>query len=261
MSRTTADLAAIYDAIEGPDPSDEFCSTRDAASVSPVLDQGVGGLRIAIADGYFLEHIESETRDAVMSIAEALGVRDRVTLPHVDAGRSCATVITAVEGAGQHLATLRERPQDFDPMTRDRFLAGALLPGSVYQRAQASRRFYRDAVKEIFQARGYPDRAMHARSRAVGRTGNCRDRRQHLSVARAYRPLCYPVLDHRAAGDLCTRMRPGPATWCSDWWRRLTWNGTFSALPRILNGSARQALSPRRASRRRMRHGAQPDNS
>ena len=151
MARTTADLAAIYDAIEGPDSSDEFCSTRDAASVSPVLDQGVGGLRIAIADGYFLEHIESETRDVVMSIAEALGVRDRVTLPHVDAGRSCATIITAVEGANQHLATLRGRPQDFDPMTRDRFLAGALLPGSLYQRAQASRRFYRDAVKDIFQ--------------------------------------------------------------------------------------------------------------
>ncbi|MGE3986489.1 AtzE family amidohydrolase [Pseudorhodoplanes sp.] len=151
MARTTADLAAMYDAIEGPDPSDEFCSTRDPDPVLPELDQGIGGLRIAIADAYFLEHIERETHDAVMSISDALGVRERVCLPHVDAGRSCATVITAVEGASQHLESLRRRPQDFDPMTRDRFLAGALLPGSVYQRAQASRRFYRDAVREVFQ--------------------------------------------------------------------------------------------------------------
>ncbi len=151
MARTTADLAAVYDTIEGPDSSDEFCSRRGSEPASPILDQGIGGLRIAIADGYFLEHIESETCDAVMSIADALDVRDRVTLPHVDAGRSCATVITAVEGAGQHLDNLRRRPQDFDPMTRDRFLAGALLPGALYQRAQASRRFYRDAVKEVFR--------------------------------------------------------------------------------------------------------------
>ena len=151
MARTTADLAAVYDAIEGPDSSDDFCSTRDPAPVSLTLAEGIGGLRIAIADGYFLEHVEHNTRQAVLMIAEALGAKDRVTLPHVDAGRSCATVITAVEGASQNLDKLRKRPQDFDPMTRDRFLAGALLPGSVYQRAQASRGFYRDAVKEIFQ--------------------------------------------------------------------------------------------------------------
>jgi aspartyl-tRNA(Asn)/glutamyl-tRNA(Gln) amidotransferase subunit A len=46
---------------------------------------------------------------------------------------------------------LRKRPQDFDPMTRDRFLAGALLPGSIYARAQAFCRAYRDEVKALFE--------------------------------------------------------------------------------------------------------------
>jgi len=40
---------------------------------------------------------------------------------------------------------------DFDPMTRDRFLAGALLPASLYVRAQRFRAWYREQVREIFR--------------------------------------------------------------------------------------------------------------
>jgi Asp-tRNA(Asn)/Glu-tRNA(Gln) amidotransferase A subunit family amidase len=35
-------------------------------------------------------------------------------------------------------------------MTRDRFIAAALVPGATYLRAQAARRVYRDAVLELF---------------------------------------------------------------------------------------------------------------
>ena len=50
-----------------------------------------------------------------------------------------------------HLKNLRSRPSDFDPATRDRFLAGALLPASWYIQAQRFRRWYRDRVREIFE--------------------------------------------------------------------------------------------------------------
>jgi Asp-tRNA(Asn)/Glu-tRNA(Gln) amidotransferase A subunit family amidase len=60
-------------------------------------------------------------------------------------------VITACEGAAVHLADLRTRPQDFDPLTRDRFLAGALVPGVVYQQAQRFRAWYRARVAELFR--------------------------------------------------------------------------------------------------------------
>ena len=40
---------------------------------------------------------------------------------------------------------------DFDPMTRDRFLAGALVPASLYLRAQRFRAWYRERVGEIFR--------------------------------------------------------------------------------------------------------------
>jgi Asp-tRNA(Asn)/Glu-tRNA(Gln) amidotransferase A subunit family amidase len=61
-------------------------------------------------------------------------------------------VITASEGANAHLADLKRRPQDFDPGTRDRFLAGALVPAAAYVQAQRFRAWYRAAVAELFES-------------------------------------------------------------------------------------------------------------
>jgi Asp-tRNA(Asn)/Glu-tRNA(Gln) amidotransferase A subunit family amidase len=60
-------------------------------------------------------------------------------------------LITAAEGANLHLADLRTRAKDFDPMTRDRFLANALLPAALYMQAQRFRAWYRARVAEIFR--------------------------------------------------------------------------------------------------------------
>ncbi|MGL5878519.1 MAG: amidase family protein, partial [Xenococcaceae cyanobacterium] len=68
-----------------------------------------------------------------------------------DRARAAAYIITAVEGANLHLSDLQSRLQDFDPATRDRFLAGALIPASWYVQAQRFRRWYRDRWHEIWQ--------------------------------------------------------------------------------------------------------------
>ena len=88
---------------------------------------------------------------AARAVAEALGAREEAVVPHAAVGRAAATIVTGVEGAGLHLANLRKRPGDFDPMTRDRFLAAALLPGSIYARAQSARRAYGEAVSRLFE--------------------------------------------------------------------------------------------------------------
>jgi len=46
---------------------------------------------------------------------------------------------------------LRARPQDFDPATRDRFFAGALLPAAVIDRVRRLRLAFRDQLKAVFE--------------------------------------------------------------------------------------------------------------
>jgi aspartyl-tRNA(Asn)/glutamyl-tRNA(Gln) amidotransferase subunit A len=83
-------------------------------------------------------------------VAKALGASRRIVIQQAAAARSAAYVITAIEGSQLHLPRLRTRPQDFDPDTRERFMAGALLPGAWYVKAQRFRRQYRAQVQKLF---------------------------------------------------------------------------------------------------------------
>src|SRR3984893_5501201 len=65
FARTVSDLALAYDAMQGPDADDAACTTRPAAPVSALLSQEIGGLRIAIAGGYFQKNVFPEAVEAV----------------------------------------------------------------------------------------------------------------------------------------------------------------------------------------------------
>nr|WP_293108976.1 AtzE family amidohydrolase [Okeania sp. SIO2F4] len=151
FARSVRDIATVYDVLQGSDATDPVCTNLPPESCLPQLNQGIKDLRIAIADGHFAKGGEPEVFAAVEQVAEALGVTQRVTIPEARRARAAAYIITATEGANLHLENLRTRPQDFDPATRDRFLAGALIPGDWYIQAQRFRRWYQGCVEEIFK--------------------------------------------------------------------------------------------------------------
>lgn len=148
LARTVGDLAAVYDAMQGPDPLDPACAGRAVEPASPEIERGAAGLRIAVAGGYFAG--SGEAAAAVASVARALGVTRTIEIPEAARARAAAFVITASEGANLHFADLRTRAGDFDPMTRDRFLAGALIPANWVIAAQRFRRWYREKLLALF---------------------------------------------------------------------------------------------------------------
>jgi aspartyl-tRNA(Asn)/glutamyl-tRNA(Gln) amidotransferase subunit A len=150
IARSVEDLALSFDALQGWDPDDPVCTDRPTDPTMPLLNEGIGGLRIAVAGDYFARGGEPEAFEAVATVAKALNATKTVVIPQAGVARSAAYVITAIEGGQLHLPRLRERPQDFDPDTRERLMAGALLPGSWYVKAQRFRRHYRAAVQKLF---------------------------------------------------------------------------------------------------------------
>ncbi|MDB5519808.1 MAG: amidase [Tardiphaga sp.] len=152
FARNVDDLALAYDAMQGPDTADAACSTRPVEPVSALLAQDIGGLRIAIAGGYFQANLFAEAKEAVARVAKALGTTQMVEIPQAARARAAAYVITTTEGASLHLDRLRKRPNDFDPAVRDRLLAGAMVPGSLVDRAQKFRRWYRAQMLELFKS-------------------------------------------------------------------------------------------------------------
>lgn len=151
LARSLRDIALGFDILQGSDRADPVCTTRPPEPCSPQLEEGIGGLRIAVADGHFAQKGDPEVFAALETVAAALGVTRRVTIPEAHRARAAAYLITASEGSNLHLDNLRSRPRDFDPATRDRFLAGALIPSPWLIQAQRFRRWYRQRVLEIFQ--------------------------------------------------------------------------------------------------------------
>jgi AtzE family amidohydrolase len=151
FARDGADLALAYDALQGEDPGDAAQQKRGVEPVAPSLAAGIEGLRIAVADDHFTRGGHPEAFAAVEIAARALGATARVTIPEAGRARAAAALITMAEGGNLHLPDLRIRAADFDPMTRDRFLTGALLPATWLMQAQRLRAAYRTLALKAFE--------------------------------------------------------------------------------------------------------------
>ncbi len=150
FARSVADLARAYDALLGHDPNDPAQARRTPAPVSGVLGDGTAGLRVARLGGHFARHGLAEAQAAADAVARALGAAETVDLPDAAAARAAAFLITASEGANQHIEDLRTRIDDFEPLTQNRLLAGALIPAQWVIHAQRLRALFRDQAAALF---------------------------------------------------------------------------------------------------------------
>jgi len=152
FAASAKDLALAYDATCGADADDPVCSDRAWTPLEPALSQGIDGLRIAVCDGFFEHPLTAEAREAVQTAAKALAAERRVAIPEAERARAAAFVLTAGTAGSLYLSDLRARPDDFEPLSRDRLLAGALVPAAWIHRAQQFRRWYCAALEAVFDS-------------------------------------------------------------------------------------------------------------
>ena len=119
FARSVADLRCVWDVMRGE-------AVTDAAPP----------LRVARLGGRFAQNADPDQITAIAAIAPNAPVID---LPEIARARSAAFLITAHEGGTLHRAALARDALAFDSATRDRLIAGALVPRSLYDAAQAFR--------------------------------------------------------------------------------------------------------------------------
>lgn len=150
LGRSARDMALIFDCLQGHDPLDPACTDRAPLMTLPDIEEGIDGLRIAVAGGYFKERAFPEALATMDKVCRALDVVEEVDIPEAARARAAAFVITTVEGGNLHLEEARKRPEDFDPDIRDRLISGAMVPSAWYVQAQRFRSWYKRKVLEIF---------------------------------------------------------------------------------------------------------------
>jgi AtzE family amidohydrolase len=149
FARSADDLALVYDTIQGHDGDDLACADRPAEPVLPLIEGGLKG-RVGVLDGWFDDLADDQGRAATAAVAQALGAQDRVTLRGAAQARAAAFILTCASGGNLHFDALATRADEFDPATRDRLLAGTLVPADLVLRAQRYRTVFRDEVLALF---------------------------------------------------------------------------------------------------------------
>jgi len=103
-------------------------------------------IRVARLGGRFRENCDPDQIAAIDGIAPDAPL---IELPNIARARSAAFLITAAEGGALHRDALAHNAMAFDPATRDRLLAGALLPKSLYEAAQQFRSEYKQMIVQL----------------------------------------------------------------------------------------------------------------
>ena len=149
FAASVADLALVYDTIQGHDGDDLACADRPADPAFPQIAEGFAG-RVGLLDGWFDDLADDQGRAAVAIVAQALGARERVALSGAARARAAAFILTCASGGNLHFDALAARADEFDPATRDRLLAGTLIPADLVLRAQRYRTVFREDVMALF---------------------------------------------------------------------------------------------------------------
>ena len=145
-------LAGVFPLADSLDDTGPFArSVADLRAVWEVLRGGPaaasGGPRLGVLGGRFAENLDPAQAAAIAAIAPGAPVVD---LPDATRARSAAFLVTAFEGGRLHRAALNRAAMAFDPATRDRFLAGALLPEALYAAALAFKERFTATVDRLF---------------------------------------------------------------------------------------------------------------
>lgn len=158
ISRTVTDCAATLQAIAGHDPRDPYTWKRPVPDYRRALTGDIKGLRVGVVRELLdvaEVGVDPQTRDAVRAAAEVLGELgaqvQEVSLPLAKHTGTIVRTITHTERVSQYPEWLRERPQDYHPNTRVAFMAGNLIPGQVYYKAQKLRAVVRRQVLDLLE--------------------------------------------------------------------------------------------------------------
>jgi AtzE family amidohydrolase len=144
------DLALVYDALRTPGQS-EAADARGTTGPLPVGAPLLSGKRIALLGGWFKDCAGPAAQDAVQRAAQALGATVTVEWLSAEQARAAAFIITGSEGGALHHARLVTRYDEYEPLSRDRLVAGSLIPASWVVQAQRVREVALQQILALFR--------------------------------------------------------------------------------------------------------------
>jgi aspartyl-tRNA(Asn)/glutamyl-tRNA(Gln) amidotransferase subunit A len=142
LARTVEDCAHLFQAMAGHDAADPASSVLPVDDYLGGLGGDVRGLRIGVPRAYFFDGVDTEVErafEAALVTLRRLGadVRD-VDIPSIHTAPSFMLIMLS-EAFAYHERDIRQHPELYGEVLRERLLAGALVTGAEYAQAQRLR--------------------------------------------------------------------------------------------------------------------------
>jgi Asp-tRNA(Asn)/Glu-tRNA(Gln) amidotransferase A subunit family amidase len=155
MARSVEDVASVLRVIAGYDPKDPRSVPEAPACDLRGLNEGIKGLRVGVATGYFADGVDPEIASAVRAAVDqlvALGAcADEVVVSGAEAANEAFTLLIRAEALSVHRNRLYEHPEFFEVDVRDRLRMGEALAGYEVARLVEHLYVWRREVEQLFE--------------------------------------------------------------------------------------------------------------
>ena len=154
MTKNVRDAAAMLEVIAGDDPKDPSTVSDPVPSYVDALDENIRGLRIGVPRSYFFDGADGEVDAAVREAIDRLRRQGAtlvdVDVPHAKLAGSAGWIVAMAEAACFHEKRLRETPELFDPLVRERLETAKFYPATDYIKALRVRTILQEDLTAVF---------------------------------------------------------------------------------------------------------------
>jgi aspartyl-tRNA(Asn)/glutamyl-tRNA(Gln) amidotransferase subunit A len=156
LTRTVRDNALMLDLIAGHDAQDPGSSNRATGGYTAELGRDIKGLRVGVLRHFYTRDMQADAEitagieAAVKKLAELGAVVGEVSTAPLAEYLACNRTILTSEAFAVHEKWMRERPQDYGALARERIMAGAFVRAADYVNATRLRRKLTDNFHALF---------------------------------------------------------------------------------------------------------------
>jgi len=154
MTRSVADAALVLQAIAGHDPRDRSTTHDPVPDFTTALTGDIRGLRIGVPVRFLAEGlapaIEQAYRTALATLSRLGATLVDVDVPHAPYATNAGWIVAMAEAAAFHEQRLRQTPELFDPVVRERLDAARFYSATDYIKAQRVRTVLMQEMATVF---------------------------------------------------------------------------------------------------------------
>jgi aspartyl-tRNA(Asn)/glutamyl-tRNA(Gln) amidotransferase subunit A len=156
MTKTVADAADMLQVIAGADPKDPTTLVAPPpTSYSTALSGDAREVRIGVPRSYFFENAHEEVTAAVDAALDLLALNGarlvEVDVPHAKHAGSAGWIVAMAEATSFHEKRLRESPDLFDPLVRERLETAKFYSATDYIKALRVRSILQEELLTVFE--------------------------------------------------------------------------------------------------------------